>query len=87
MRTNIDLNDDLITQAQRFSGLRTKREVVDAALREYVARHRQQQILSLAEQALIDPAYDVREVRAAMSRTSASTRAPSTPDAAMEPRG
>ena len=78
MRTNIDLNDDLIAQAQRFSGLRTKREVVDAALREYVARH-QQQILCLAGQALIDPAYDVRNVRAAMSQTPFP--GPSTPDA------
>lgn len=87
MRTNIDLNDDLIAQAQRFSGLRTKREVVDAALREYVARHRQQQILSLAGQALIDPTYDVREVRAAMSRGSVPTRPPTTPGMAQEPRG
>lgn len=70
MRTNIELNDDLIAQAQRFSGLRTKREVVDAALREFVARHRQQQILSLAGEGLIDPAYDVRQMRAAMSQTA-----------------
>lgn len=69
LRTNIDLNEELITQAQRFSGLRTKREVVDAALREFVARHRQQQILSLVGEALIDPAYDVRKVRADMSQT------------------
>ena len=67
MRTNIELNDDLIAQAQRFSGLRTKREVVDAALREFVARHRQQQMLSLVGEGLIDPSYDVRQVRAAMS--------------------
>jgi len=79
MRTNIDLNDHLIAQAQRFSGLRTKREVVDAALREYVARHQQQQILCLAGQALIDPAYGVRNVRAAMSQTPVP--GPSTPDA------
>ena len=81
MRTNIELNDDLIAQAQRFSGLRTKREVVDAALREFVARHRQQQMLSLVGEGLIDPSYDVRQVRATMSQTP--FLAPSTPD----PRG
>ena len=59
--------DDLIGQAQRFSGLRTKREVVDAALREFVTRHRQRQLLSLATEGLIDPSYDVRQVRAGMS--------------------
>jgi len=78
MRTNIDLNDELITQAQRFSGLRTKREVVDAALREFVARHRQRQIFSLVGEALIDPDYDVRKVRTAMSQ--APIMAPFTPE-------
>jgi len=67
MRTNIELDDDLIGQAQRFSGLRTKRDVVDAALREFVARHRQRQLLYLATEGLIDPSYDVRQVRASMS--------------------
>ena len=67
MRTNIELDSDLISQAQRFSGLRTKRDVVDAALREFVARHRQRQLLSLATEGLIDPSYDVRQVRAGMS--------------------
>jgi Arc/MetJ family transcription regulator len=60
MRTNIDLDDELISQAQRFTGLRSKREVVDVALREFVARLRQRQILELAGQGLIDPDDDVR---------------------------
>jgi Arc/MetJ family transcription regulator len=33
MRTNIVINDELITQAMRLTGLRTKREVVEEALR------------------------------------------------------
>jgi len=70
MRTNIDLDDELISQAQCFTGLRSKREVVDAALREFVARLRQRQILELAGQGLIDPDDDVRESRARMNRTS-----------------
>jgi Arc/MetJ family transcription regulator len=70
MRTNFDLDDELISQAQRFTGLRSKREVVDAALREFVARLRQRQILELAGQGLIDPDDDVRESRARMSRAS-----------------
>ena len=81
MRTNIELDSDLISQAQRFSGLRTKRDVVDAALREFVARHRQRQLLSLATEGLIDPSYDVRQVRTGMS--SGHPAASSIPD----PRG
>ena len=37
-RTNIVLDDALIKQAMRVSGARTKREAVDLALREMVAR-------------------------------------------------
>src|SRR5437764_15070857 len=38
MLTNIDIDEDLIAQAMQASGARTKREVVDRALRELVAR-------------------------------------------------
>ncbi|MEY4752134.1 MAG: hypothetical protein RIQ60_4348 [Pseudomonadota bacterium] len=67
MRTNIELDDELIDEARRLSGLASKRETVDAALREFVARRRQQLILDLAGQPLIAPDYDVRAVRQAMS--------------------
>jgi Arc/MetJ family transcription regulator len=33
MRTNVEIDDALIEEAQRLTGLKTKREVVDAALR------------------------------------------------------
>lgn len=38
MLTNIDIDEELIAQAMQVSGARTKREVVDRALREMVAR-------------------------------------------------
>jgi Arc/MetJ family transcription regulator len=37
-RTNIVLDDDLVKQAMRVSGAKTKRQAVDRALRELVAR-------------------------------------------------
>ncbi len=37
-RTNIVLDDRLIKQAMRISGAKTKRQAVDRALREMVAR-------------------------------------------------
>lgn len=66
MRTNIVLDDELIAEAMRLAGVRTRREMVDRALREFVARRRQREILELAGQDLVDPAYDVRAVRAGM---------------------
>jgi Arc/MetJ family transcription regulator len=47
MRTNIDIDDDLMEEAQRLSGLKTKRAVIDTALRMFVRVKRQTDILSL----------------------------------------
>ena len=40
MRTNIDIDDDVLREVQRLTGVKTKRAAVDLALRELVARHR-----------------------------------------------
>jgi Arc/MetJ family transcription regulator len=47
MRTNIEIDDEVIREVQRLTGVRTKREAVDLALRELVARHRRLGILEL----------------------------------------
>jgi len=68
MRTNIVLDEELITEAMALARIKTRREMVDRALREYVARHRQRSLRDLVGRELIDPDYDVRTVRAAMTR-------------------
>ncbi len=47
MRTNIEIDDRLMSEVLRLTGVRTKREAVDLALRELVARHRQLGVLKL----------------------------------------
>jgi Arc/MetJ family transcription regulator len=47
MRTNIELDDALVQQAIRLSGLRTKKEVVREALKNYVAWMKKKELLSL----------------------------------------
>lgn len=47
MRTNIEIDDEVMREAQRLTGMRTKREAVDLALRELVARHRRLGVLTL----------------------------------------
>ena len=44
MRTNIVINDELMRKAQRLTALRTKREVVESALRLLVQVKQQEQI-------------------------------------------
>ena len=48
MRTNIEIDDGLIKEAQALSGLMTKRAVVDAALRMFVRVQHQKDVLQLA---------------------------------------
>lgn len=47
MRTNIEIDDEVLREVQRLTGARTKRAAVDLALREVVARHRRAGILKL----------------------------------------
>ena len=49
MRTNIELDDDLVEQALKISKLKTKKDVVNEALKQYVASLKKKQLLSLRE--------------------------------------
>lgn len=47
MRTNIDIDDKLLAEAQRLVGTTTKRATVEYALRELIRRRDRRRILSL----------------------------------------
>lgn len=47
MITNIDIDEAIVAEAMKLSGARTKREVVDRALREMVARANRPRIRDL----------------------------------------
>ncbi|MGK7954830.1 MAG: type II toxin-antitoxin system VapB family antitoxin [Crocosphaera sp.] len=48
MKTNIDLDDELIKQGFAITGLRTKKELVNFALAELVKRNTRKDLLELA---------------------------------------
>jgi Arc/MetJ family transcription regulator len=47
IRTNIEIDDAVLDEARRLTGLATKRETVDFALRELVARQQRLGVLDL----------------------------------------
>lgn len=47
MRTNIEIDDEILREVRELTGVKTKREAVDLALRELVARYRRLDILKL----------------------------------------
>jgi len=47
MRTNIVLDDELVDKAMKYTGIRTKRELVNYALKELLDRRERKSILQL----------------------------------------
>ena len=46
-RTNVVLDDELVSECQRVTGVKTRRGVIDLALRELLRQERQKKILEL----------------------------------------
>jgi len=63
MPTNLHIDDKLLNEAKRISGLRTKRETVDAALREFIARRQRREVLELFGAVEFQPDYDYKQER------------------------
>ncbi len=63
MATNLTLDDQLVEDALRLGGHRTKKAAVTSALQEYVERYRQQEILKLFHTVDYDPDHDYKEQR------------------------
>ena len=64
MRTNIVLDDDLVREATRLTGIRTKRSLVDEALRLLVKTKKRRSILALKGRIQFADGYDHKTVRA-----------------------
>lgn len=47
MRTNIEIDDKLMEDAMKLSGLKSKKEIVNTALNEYVKFARRQSLKNL----------------------------------------
>lgn len=57
-RLSADVDPTVLEEAQRLSGVKTKRETIDRALREFIARRRAQELASLAGQGLVEMSLD-----------------------------
>lgn len=47
MRTNIDIDDELLDKAMRLAGTKTKKATVEEALQQLIKRYEQQRVLEL----------------------------------------
>lgn len=63
MRTNIVLDDELIAEAARLSGISTKKELVHEALRVFIATKKRKSLLDLRGKIEFAPGYDHKALR------------------------
>jgi hypothetical protein len=68
MPTNLALDDRLIAEAVRVGRHRTKREAVNAALREYVASRKRLGIFEWVGKVDYDEDYDPKKLRTRKAR-------------------
>ena len=63
MATNLQLDDELIRKALELGGHKTKKEAVNAALKEYTQRREQMKIIELFGTINYDEDYDYKAER------------------------
>jgi hypothetical protein len=63
MSTNLDIDSELLQKALEVSGLKTKKDTVNLALKELINRHKQLEIIDLFGKMDPDPNYDYKKGR------------------------
>ena len=65
MPTNLAIDDKLLNEAQKIGRHKTKKNTVNEALKEYIMKRKQKNILSLFGKVDIEPSYDYKKERKA----------------------
>jgi Arc/MetJ family transcription regulator len=63
MATNLAIDEKLLCEALRISGLKTKKDTVNEALKEYVLRRKQGEIVELFGGISYAEDYDYKKLR------------------------
>ena len=63
MRTNIVLDDNLVEEAFKYSDAKTKRELINQALKEFVENRGRRDLLNLEGKIEFAEGYDYKSLR------------------------
>jgi Arc/MetJ family transcription regulator len=63
MRTNVVLDDELIDEAKRLTGIKSKRALIDEALRVLIQTRRRKSLLDLQGKIQFAEGYDYKRLR------------------------
>ena len=65
MPTNLAIDETLLKEAQKIGKHKTKKNTVNEALKEYILKRKQKNIVSLFGKVDIEPSYDYKKARKA----------------------
>jgi len=65
MASNLALDDELLNEAMRVGGFKTKKETVTVALQDFLQRKRSLEIIDLFGEIDFDDEYDYKSMRTA----------------------
>jgi hypothetical protein len=63
MPTNLAIDEKLLEEAQKIGKHKTKKNAVNQALREYIMKRKQKDILSIFGKIDFEPSYDYKKER------------------------
>ncbi len=63
MATNLAIDDNLLILAQNIAGFKTKKDTVNQALKEFIQRRKQEEIINLFGNVEYDDDYDYKLMR------------------------
>jgi len=63
MRTNVVLDDDLVNEAMRLTGVKTKKDIISFALQELVNSRKRKNLLDIAGKISFHDGYDYKRMR------------------------
>jgi len=63
MRTNVVIDDELIDEAIKLSGVKTKKDVISFALKEFIAMRKRSNLLDLEGKIEFQDNYDYKALR------------------------
>ena len=63
MKTNIDLNENLVTEAFKYTSVSTKKELINTVLKEFIENHSKKNLLDLKGKISFQKDYNHRAMR------------------------
>lgn len=63
MATNLDIDQELLEEALKIGGQKTKKNTVNKALKEFIDKRKQKEIISTFGSILYEPGYDYKKLR------------------------